>query len=188
MVTKPSPLPTARQAQHNMEVANPWILTQKKKNPNQYRANHKSIHGHVVGRENQIQSIQSKSKPNPITQYCNTDLFIKKKKKKTNREKTKPQTQSKPNPRWDSHVARRRSSLRRSSSSSSRRRSSAPRCRSSQIADRCSASRYLSLSLSLSHWVTEMKNMNVRMSDVSLSLSLYSSISNLVTLSLSFEL
>ena len=129
------------------------------------------------------------------------------KKKKPNTEKTKPQTQSKPNPRWDGHVARRHSSLRRSSSSSSHRRSSAPRRhssrgphrRSSQIGARllrCSASRYfslffsltLSLSLSLSLWVTEMKNMNVRMSDVSLSLSLYSSISNLVTLSLSFEL
>ena len=31
MVTEPSPLPTASQAQHNPEVANPWILTQKKK-------------------------------------------------------------------------------------------------------------------------------------------------------------
>ena len=30
MVTEPSPLPIASQAQHNPEVANPWILTQKK--------------------------------------------------------------------------------------------------------------------------------------------------------------
>ena len=57
---------------------------------NQYRANHKSIHGHVIGRENQIQSIQSKSNPNPITQYCNTNLFIQKKKNPIQR---------KPNPR-----------------------------------------------------------------------------------------
>ena len=64
----------------------------KKKKKNQYRANQKSIHGHVVGRENQIQSIQSKSKPNPITQYCNTNLFIKKKKQKN-------PIQRKPNPR-----------------------------------------------------------------------------------------
>ena len=71
----------------------------KEKKKNQYRANQKSIHSHVVGRENQIQSIQSKSKPNPITQYCNTDLFINQKKKKPNTEKTKPQTQSKLNPR-----------------------------------------------------------------------------------------
>ena len=81
----------AGQAQHNTKV-NPWILTQKKKK--QYRANQKSIHDHVVGRENQIQSIQSKSKPNPITQYCNTNLFIKKKKKKK-----KTPIQRKPNPR-----------------------------------------------------------------------------------------
>ena len=81
LVTEPSPMHTASQAQHNPEVANPWILTQKKKKEkkkNQYRANQKSIHSHVVGRENQIQSIQSKSKPNPITQYCNTEVFIKK--------------------------------------------------------------------------------------------------------------
>ena len=64
----------------------------KKKKKNQYRANQKSVHGHVVGRENQIQSIQSKSKPNPITQYCNTNLFIKKKKQKN-------PIQRKPNPR-----------------------------------------------------------------------------------------
>ena len=63
-----------------------------KKKKNQYKANQKSIHGHVVGRENQIQSIQSKSKPNPITQYCNTDLFINQKKKKN-------PIQRKPNPR-----------------------------------------------------------------------------------------
>ena len=59
----------------------------KKKKKNQHRANQKSIHGHVIGIENQIQSIQSKSKPNPITQYYNTDLFIKKKKKKKTQKK-----------------------------------------------------------------------------------------------------
>ena len=63
----------------------------KRKKKNQYRANQKSIHGHVVGRENQIQSIQSKSKPNPITQYYNTGLFINQKKKNP--------IQRKPNPR-----------------------------------------------------------------------------------------
>ena len=63
----------------------------KKKKKNQYRANQKSIHGHVVGRENQIQSIQSKRKPNHITQYYNTNLYIQKKKKNP--------IQSKPNPK-----------------------------------------------------------------------------------------
>ena len=63
----------------------------KKKKKNQYKANQKSINGHVVGRENQIQSIQSKSKPNPITQYYNTGLFINQKKKNP--------IQRKPNPR-----------------------------------------------------------------------------------------
>ena len=86
--------------------------------------------------------------PNTTIQIC-----LLKKKKKPNTEKTKPQTQSKPNPRWDAdgHVAHRHSSLRRSSSLSTRRRLVArpplvvtrreglvaDRCRS-QIADRCS--------------------------------------------------
>ena len=156
---------------------------QKKKN--QYKANQKSIHSHVFGRENQIQSIQSKSKPNPITQYYNTDLFIKK----------KNPIQSKPNPkpRKNQTHGETVTSLAGAARSVARRprlvivarpplvvASSLPllviRClplvadRRSQIADqsrllRCSASRYFSLffsqslTLSLSH--TKMKNMNV---------------------------
>ena len=105
----------------------------KKKKKNLYKANQKSNHGHVVGKDQySLYSIQSKSKPNPITQYCNTDLFIKKKKNPIQR---------KPNPRPRANqthggaaTACRRSSLRdlrRSSSSSSRRRSLARCCHSS---------------------------------------------------------
>ena len=64
------------------------------KKKKEYKANQKSNHGHVVGRDQySLYSIQSKSKPNPITQHYNTEVFIKKKKKKRN------QIQSKPNPR-----------------------------------------------------------------------------------------
>ena len=69
---------------------------------------------------NTVHTKQKQTKPHyPILQY----RFVYKK-KKPNTEKTKPQTQSKPNPRWDvdGHVACRRSSLRRSSSLSSCRR------------------------------------------------------------------
>ena len=101
--------------------------------------------------------------PKIAIQIC---LSTKKKKKKPNTEKTKPQTQSKLNPRWDAdgHVARRRSLLCRSSSLSTRRRLVtrppfviADRCRL-QIADRCSTAPVLaarpqgiSLSFFLSH-------------------------------------
>ena len=111
---------------------------EKKKKKNQYRANQKSIHSHVVGRENQIQSIQSKSKPNPITQYCNTDLFIKKKKKKTqyrenqtpDPEQTKPTVRRRQSRRSQAQLA---SSLVVLVYSSSTHRSSAPCRHSSQI-------------------------------------------------------
>ena len=125
----------------------------------------KSIHGHIVGRENQIQSIQSKSKPNPITQYCNTDLFIKKKKNPIQR---KPN----PRPRANQTHSETVTSLVGAARSVARR----PRLvivarpplvvarhkglvanhRRSQIVDRCSAASvlglkvFLSLSLSLS--------------------------------------
>ena len=133
----------------------------KRKKKNQYRANQKSIHGHVVGRENQIQSIQSKSKPNPITQYCNTDLFINQKKKKTQYRENQT-----PDPEQTKPTVRRRRSRRSQAQlalslvvlvySSLTRHSSALRHRRSlQIADRrsvldCSgarrsASRYFSL-------------------------------------------
>ena len=153
----------------------------KRKKKNQYRANQKSIHGHVVGRENQIQSIQSKSKPNPITQYCNTDLFIKK----------KNPIQRKPNPRPRANQTHGETSTVTSLAGAARFVAHRPclvvvdsllvrplsslvvraRRRSSQIADRrsvlgCSgahrsASRYFSLffSLTLSLYLTEMKNM-----------------------------
>ena len=146
---------------------------------------------------NTVHTKQKQTKSHyPILQY----KFVYQQKKKPNIEKTKPQTQSKLNPRWDAdgHVARRRSLLCRSSSLSTRRRLIA-RASSQIIVDcksvlgcsgaRRSASRYFSLTLSLSLFLTQMKNMNVRiLSDVSLSLSLYSSISNLVILSLSFEI
>ena len=70
------------------------------KKKKKYRANQKSNHGHVVGRDQyNLYSIQSKSKPNPITQHCNTEVFIEKKKKKPNTEQKRNQIQSKPNPR-----------------------------------------------------------------------------------------
>ena len=51
----------------------------KKKKKKNYRANQKSNRGHVVGRDQySLYSIQSKSKPNPITQHYNTEVFIKK--------------------------------------------------------------------------------------------------------------
>ena len=180
----------------------------KKKKKNQYKANQKSIHSHVVGRENQIQSIQSKSKPNPITQYCNTNLFINKKKNPIQR---------KPNPKPRANQTQGETltvtSLAGAARSVARRpcllvvdsllvrplSSLVARASSQIVVDhrsvlgcsgaRRSASRYFSLTLSLSLFLTQMKNMNVRiLSDVSLSLSLYSSISNLVILSLSFEI
>ena len=178
MVTEPSPRqakPTAGQAQHNTKV-NPWILTQKKKKNSTEQIRNQST----------VTSLAEKTKYSPYkakanqTPLPNTAIHIflsKKKKKKLNTEKTKPQTQSKPNPRWGAarsgHDARRHSSLRRSSSLSTRRRLVAyppfivarreglvaDRHRT-QIADRrsvlgCSgacrsASRYFSLSLSLS--------------------------------------
>ena len=61
-----------------------------------------------------VYSIQSKNKSNPITQHCNTEAFIRKKKKKPNTEqkrnkiqskKETPNTQSKPNPRWRRHCS-----------------------------------------------------------------------------------
>ena len=149
----------------------------KRKKKNQYRANQKSIHGHVVGRENQIQSIQSKSKPNPITQYCNTYFFIKKKKKTQYRENQTPDPeQTKPTVRRSSLRSRRSqaqlapslvflvySSSTRRLSTLHRRSSRGPRRRSSQNADRRSQigarllrclplglKVFLSLSLSLS--------------------------------------
>ena len=159
----------------------------KKKKKNQYRANQKSIHGHVVGRENQIQSIQSKSKPNPITQYCNTYFFIKKKKKKN-------PIQRKPNPRPRANQTHGEAQLapvttlagtarsvaclpcllvvdssliHPSSSLVTRASSQIVIERRSQIADRCSvapvlAARPQGISLSLSLSLSEMKNMNVR--------------------------
>ena len=124
LVTKPSLLPTASQAQHNTEVANPWILTQKKK---------KKTSIEQIRNQSTVTSLAEKTKynlykakanqtplPNTTIQICLS------KKKKPNTKKTKPQTQSKPNPRWDGHIARRRNSLRCSSSSSSRRCSSTP--------------------------------------------------------------
>ena len=158
----------------------------KRKKKNQYRANQKSIHGHVVGKENQIQSIQSKRKPNPITQYCNTYFFIQKKKKNP--------IQRKPNPRPRANqthgeaqlapvttltgaarsVARRpcllvvdSSLIHPSSSLVARASSQIVIERRSQIADRCSvapvlAARPQGISLSLSLSLSEMKNMNVR--------------------------
>ena len=146
--------------------SHPKKKKKKKKKKNQYKANQKSIHGHVVGRENQIQSIQSKSKPNPITQYCNTDLF-KKKKNQYRENQTPDPEQTKPTVR---RRRSRRSQAQLASSlvvlvySSSTHRSSAPCRRSSQIVvdrrsvlgcfgARSSVSRYFSLShsLSLSH-------------------------------------
>ena len=62
------------------------------KKKKKYRANQKSNHGHVVGRDQySLYSIQSKSKPNPITQHCNTEVFIEKK-KKPNTEQKRNQT------------------------------------------------------------------------------------------------
>ena len=179
MVTKPSLLSTASQAQHNTEVANPWILTQKKKK-NQYRANQKSIHGHVIGRENQIQSIQSKSKPNPITQYYNTDLFIKKKNPIQSKPNPKPRKNQTHGETVTSLAGAARSVARRHRSFAPRHRSSqGPRCKSSQIADRCSATPvlglkvFLSLFLSDSHSLSFSLYLKSEMND-SVSVSLYS--------------
>ena len=167
----------------------------KKKKKTQYRANQKSIHGHVVGRENQIQSIQSKSKPNPITQYCNTDLFIKKKKNPIQR---------KPNPRpranqthsetVTSLVGAARSVARRPCLVIvarpprlvvvarpplviARREGLVANRRRSQIADRCSAASVLSLKVFLSLFLSDSHSLYLKseMNEfVSVSVSLYS--------------
>ena len=101
MVTEPSPLPTASQAQHNPEVANPWILTQKKKKKKR-KTSIEQIRNQSI-----VTSLVEKTKYSPYkakanqTPLPNTEIQIclsTKKKKKPNTEKTKLQTQSKPNP------------------------------------------------------------------------------------------
>ena len=148
----------------------------KKKKKNQYRANQKSIHGHVVGRENQIQSIQSKSKPNPITQYCNTDFFIKKKKTQYRENQTPDPEQTKPSVR---RSCRSQAQLAPSlvilvqSSSLVRPSSSLVARPSSQIvADRCSAAPVLGLKVFLSLFLSHSHSLSL-----SLSLSLFLSLS-----------
>ena len=99
MVTEPSPLPIASQAQHNPEVANPWILTQKKEK--------RKTSTEQIRNQSTVMSLAEKTKYSPYkakanqTPLPNTAIQIclsTKKKKKPNTEKTKPQTQSKPNP------------------------------------------------------------------------------------------
>ena len=145
------------------------------KKKKKYRANQKSNHGHVVGRDQyNLYSIQSKSKPNPITQHCNTEVFIK---KKRNQIQSKKETKYRANQTPDLEQTKptvARSSLhdlRHSSSSSSRRHSLASRRRSSLARRRRSQigltvstapvlglkvflSLFLSDSLSLSHSLT----------------------------------
>ena len=164
MVIEPSPLPIARQAQHNTEVANPWILTKKKKTSTEQIRNQSTVTS--LAEKTKYSPYKAKANQTPLPNTTIQICLSTKKKKKPNIEKTKPQTQSKPNPRWDAdgHVARRRSLLCRSSSLSTRRWLVtrppfviADRCRL-QIADRCSTASVLtarpqgiSLSFSLSH-------------------------------------
>ena len=70
------------------------------KKKKKYRANQKSNHGHVVGRDQyNLYSIQSKSKPNPITQHCNTEVFIEKKRNQIQSKKeTKYRANQTPDP------------------------------------------------------------------------------------------
>ena len=88
MVTKPSLLPTASQAQHNTKVANPWILTpKKKKKPVQSKLEINPRSRHWQRKPNTIYTKQKQTKPHyPILQY----RFVYQKKKKPNTEKTKP--------------------------------------------------------------------------------------------------
>ena len=135
---------------------------QKKKN--QYKVNQKSIHGHVVGRENQIQSIQSKSNPNPITQYCNTDFLIIIKKKKT-----PIQRKPNPKPRANQTHSETVSSLRRSSSSSScsstpRRRLLRGPHRRSQIVDGLAVSATSVLGLGLKVFLSQSLTLSLSLS------------------------
>ena len=93
MVTEPSPLPIASQAQHNPEVANPWILTQKKEK--------RKTSTEQIRNQSTVTSLAEKTKyspykakanqtplPNTAIQIC---LSTKKKKKNP--------IQRKPNPR-----------------------------------------------------------------------------------------
>ena len=91
MVTEPSPLPTASQAQHNPEVANPWILTQKKKkNPVQSKSEINPRSRRWQRKPNTVHTKQKQTKPHyPILQY----RFVYQPKKKKN------PIQRKPNPR-----------------------------------------------------------------------------------------
>ena len=83
-----------------------------------------------------VYSIQSKNKSNPITQHCNTEAFIKKKKETKYRAKEKQNTEQKRNPKPRANqthggaaIARRRSSLRDLRRSLSSRRPSLARRR-----------------------------------------------------------
>ena len=99
MVTEPSPLPIASQAQHNPEVANPWILTQKKEK--------RKTSTEQIRNQSTVISLAEKAKYSPYKAKANhtplpntaIQICLLKKKKTPNTEKTKPQTQSKPNPR-----------------------------------------------------------------------------------------
>ena len=89
-----------------------------------------------------VYSIQSKNKSNPITQHCNTEAFIRKKKRnqiQSKREtkyraKKKPQTPRANQTHGAAATARRRSSLRDLRRSSSSRRASLARRRRSSPA------------------------------------------------------
>ena len=102
MVTEPSPLPMASQAQHNPEVANPWILTQKKKKKKRKTSieqiRNQSIVTSLV-EKTKYSPYKAKANQTPLPNIAIQICLSTKKKKKPNTEKTKPQTQSKLNPR-----------------------------------------------------------------------------------------
>ena len=63
MVIEPSPLPTASQAQHNTEVANPWILTLKKKK--------KKTSAEQIRNQSTVTSLAEKTKYSPYKAKAN---------------------------------------------------------------------------------------------------------------------
>ena len=96
MVTEPSPLPTASQAQHNPEVANPWILTQKKKKKKRKTSieqiRNQSIVTSLV-EKTKYSPYKAKANQTPLPNIAIQICLSKKKKKKKN------PIQRKPNPR-----------------------------------------------------------------------------------------
>ena len=94
MVIEPSPLPIARQAQHNTEVANPWILTKKKKTSTEQIINQSTVTS--LAEKTKYNLYRAKATQTPLPNTAIQICLSKKKKTQYRENQTPDPEQTKP--------------------------------------------------------------------------------------------